>query len=115
MFGSSKCAFCAYKNDCWKRKSKDAKDAFFETFPKKKWPKDTDRITRALGDQLEDLYAIFREEQEATDRLKEVESDILKLMEDNKIDKIRFSDNRIYYKKYLKSPYPHYELRRGKL
>lgn len=115
MFGSIKCAFCPFKNQCWSEKKQDAKKAFFETFPNKKWPKDVERLNKHLANNFESLYDEYLSNNEALEVAKGSEEAILKLMADNDLWKIRFEDGKIYERKLLKSPRPHYELRRSKL
>jgi hypothetical protein len=45
----------------------------------------------------------------------QAEESIVHLMEQRKVKKVRFSDGAIFEIKFLKSPRPHFELRRAKL
>jgi len=115
MFGSIKCAFCSYNKDCWS-KGKDAKGEYFKThFPKKKWPLDTEKVDKDIGEEIESLYDDYKESESAKKTGKKSEGAILKLMLDLGCSKIRFKDGRVYESKLLKSPHPHYVLRRTKL
>lgn len=110
--GSVKCAFCPYSSTCWP--GQDSKQAFFATFPKKDWPRDTSYLGM-VGDQLEELYEAYKEAVELVDISDSVEARITRLMQTNKVKKVRFSDGAIFELKYLKTPRPHVELRRSKL
>ena len=50
--GNIKCAFCPYNGDCWGKDKEAIKKEFYRTLPKKRWPKDTDRLDS--GAELED-------------------------------------------------------------
>jgi hypothetical protein len=108
QLGSIKCAFCAYKKECYG--DKDALKEYFKTWPKKKWPDDSSKV-----DGLDELYLQYKEHKEVLAPLEQIEADLIKALEDNKIQKVKFSDGRIYELKMLQSPRPHLELRRSKL
>jgi CRISPR/Cas system-associated exonuclease Cas4 (RecB family) len=113
VLGSMKCGFCDFKAQCWPE-SQDAQKAYFNTFPKKLWPKDTNRMG-PLGTKLEMLYESFKRTVEQTDIQKQIEAEILATLEKaGAPNKIRFPDGAVYEVKFLKSPRPHYELRRTK-
>lgn len=112
QLGSTKCAFCNYAKYC--RPADDTLRAFFKTLPKKQWPTNTDR----LGDNglvLENLYDRFREANESLDEAKKVEGEIINLLLDLKVSKVKFADNEVYEVKLYKSPNEHFELKRSKL
>lgn len=105
--GSMKCSFCPYAKQCWP--SKDPLKAFFKTLPPKNWPDDI---------QEESIIKLFEFKEELEDallNLQGTEDEILKWLEVNKLGKIRLPNGHIYEVKHLKSPKPHYELRRSKL
>jgi hypothetical protein len=110
--GTSNCAFCVYKERC--RPNLDAKEAYFATFPDKQWPRDTNRLGDA-GAQLEQLYEVYKETASLIPVREQAEESIVHLMEQRKVKKVRFSDGAIFEIKFLKSPRPHFELRRAKL
>ncbi len=112
--GSSKCAFCRFKTNCWPEL--DTKRAFFDTLPDKAWPKDTNRLGDK-GTALEATYEAYKLATAASIEANKLEQSLVSLMLDerNRINKVRFSDGSIFELKYLKTPRPHYELRRGKL
>ena len=109
--GSIRCAFCQYKDLCWP--GTDAKKEYFATWPKKQWPKDTDRL--ASGNELETLYANFVQAKEAGDEADKLEHELCKLLEREQVQKVRFQDGNVYDLKFLKSPKPHFALKRGKV
>jgi hypothetical protein len=108
--GSSKCAFCAFSKVC---RTEDTLKPYFKTLPPKRWPKDTSDLKNT--DKLEDLFKQYRSLEQADMKRKAIEQDITKLLEEQEVRKVRFSTGDIYDVKFLKTPYPHYELRKGKL
>lgn len=115
-YGNIKCAFCPYKADCWKSKKGDAKQAYFDmNFPKKTWPKDTDKFTKKLEKVLETSYTAFIQGTKSNEQVKDAELKILEIMIDQDLKKIKFKDGHVYEKKWLKTPRGHFELRRSKL
>lgn len=110
--GSIKCAFCNFKKQCWSES--DPLKAFFKSMPSKDWPKDTSRLGD-VGNVLEDLYVEYKEAASVSESLYKKEDEILSIMLDEKISKVRFLDGEVYEVKYLKSPKEHYELRRSKV
>lgn len=109
FLGSMRCAFCPYKGKCWDTQD-DAKSAWYKTFPKKDWPKDLRDMPEAepLFDKFESMATLEKEK-------KLVETEILKIMNEKKIRKIKLANGNIYELKYLKTPSEHFELRRSKL
>ena len=112
LLGSMSCAFCVYKSKCWP--DADAKKEFFATWPQKDWPRDTNRMGD-VGAQLEQLYSQFAESDRAASRATQHEEKLCQLLENQKVRKVRFADGSVYELKFLKSPKPHFELRRSKL
>ena len=111
LLGAMQCSFCPYKTMCWPEA--DAKKSYFKTLPPKKWPKRTSEMGET-GDTLEMLVKQLDVVSEAAADLKPLEKDILKIMVDAKQYRIELSDGRVYEAKFLKTPQPHYELRRSK-
>lgn len=111
VIGSSSCSFCPYKTQCWPEQ--DAKKAYFKTLPQKRWPKDTHKIAR--GNELEELFEEFQDKDKAIKDRDALEEKIIKMMLEEKVNKIRLANNKIYELKHLKSPRPHFELRLSKL
>lgn len=112
--GSIRCAFCPFSKECW-GPAADARQDFFDTFPNKKWPQNTNRLEEAVGEKLEDLYKDYQELQDASADAEEVEARICSVLNDNKINKVRFENGDIYELKLLKNPRPHFVLRRSKI
>jgi hypothetical protein len=108
--GTSKCAFCNFKHVC---RTEDTLKPYFRTLPPKRWPKDTSEID--VGKKLEKLYKEYKEHEASETKRKAIEQDMTKLLEEKEIRKVRFSTGEIYDVKFLKTPQPHYELRKGKL
>ena len=97
MLGSARCAFCPYSDKCW---DDDAMKAYFDTFPKKAWPKDLDRLED--GDQLEKLFKKYEKALEAAEATEQLEDEILKRLIEAKVNKVRLSNSNIYEVKRLK-------------
>ena len=108
---SIKCAFCPYSKDCWKQ---DAKAAFFETFPAKKWPKDVSKLNKKIADKLESELERYLDLNALNKDLADSEATIVGLMLDNNMNKVKFKNGHIYMLKYLKTK-KNYVLRRTKL
>lgn len=107
--GSFKCGFCKYKNECWD--GADAKKEFFNTLPKKSWPKDTDRLGE-VGTGLEKLFVMFNAQSQAEKEREVTEAAIAKVMLEKNIHKLRLANGEIYELKRLKEGVV---IRRGKL
>jgi CRISPR/Cas system-associated exonuclease Cas4 (RecB family) len=110
--GSMKCAFCSFNKRCWA--DEDPLKKWFKTLPPKNWPKDVDRLSDALYSDLTDLYNKFKKSTEEASTLQLIEQQIIEIMTQQGIKKIRFEDGDVYELKYLKSPREHIELRRSK-
>jgi hypothetical protein len=79
----------------------------------KEWPTDLAKVKgggKALKGMFEKLETLEKQSKEKI----EMETEILKIMEDLKIKKIRVDKDKVYEVKFLKSPSPHLELRRSK-
>jgi hypothetical protein len=105
-----KCAFCSFKAECW---NEDALKGWYKTLPAKAWPKDTHRLGR-LGDTLEELFQEYQKTDAVLSERDRKEAAIIKLCTDNEIQKLKLGNGDVYELKYLKSPSPHFELRRSK-
>jgi hypothetical protein len=99
VLGSIKCAFCKYKAECWP--ANDPKKAFFNTLPKKDWPKDTDRMGPA-GQEIEKLFESYSSASQAESEKARAETKILKQMMDKGVSKIRLDNGDVYIAKKLK-------------
>lgn len=101
LLGSEKCAYCPNKLQCWPKD--DALKAFYQTFPKKEWPTDIDRIRdHELSSALEDLYRQYVEVAPSVQETDRLADKLAKLMTDNGIHKVRFQDGHVYEAKQLK-------------
>ena len=109
--GSIKCAYCPVKALC--RPNDDALKAFYRTL-KKKWPTDLVKIG-GEGPRLQELFNERETLVSGQEELKIIDKEIEATLEKLKEHKIRLDNQDIYELKYLKSPKPHYELRRSKL
>lgn len=98
IFGSMRCAFCPYNTTCWE--NGDALKAWFKTFPKKKWPVDSDRFI--AGDEIESLFQSYHEVEASEASRKKLESAIVKIMLDEGADKIKLASGYVYMLKSLK-------------
>lgn len=111
FLGSARCAFCPYNKICW---NEDAVKAWFRTLPRKEWP---DQMS-ALGDAAPHVAKMFVDYMaaEKADTSKDIlENQILRVLVDNNIQKIKLDTGQIYEVRYYKSPRAHFELKRSKL
>jgi hypothetical protein len=99
VLGNIKCAFCKYTAECWP--DANAQKAFFNTLPKKDWPKDTDRMG-ASGRELEELFEGYQAGAVAETEKARAEAKILKAMMDKGLSKIRLDNGDVYIAKRLK-------------
>lgn len=115
MLGSAKCGFCAFRSKCWE--GKDALKEHFSTWPKKRWPKDADRLKSYK--EMQEAFELYAAAQEAGEAAKLHEEKLLKLLDKEGVKKVRFSENDIYEVRELKSGGvgggPRKVLRRSKL
>lgn len=109
--GSMHCSFCPFKSACWP--GEDPKKEFFKVFPKKKWPKDLDRIPGS--GELKEHFSTYEEAKIESEKVKNAELKILTLLQDKGLSKVKLDNGHVYEVRLLKSPRPHYELRRTKL
>lgn len=110
--GTIKCAFCAYKKECWK--ADDPLRLYFKSLPPKSWPKDTSR----LGDDglaLEELFEQYMQAELEASAVKNLESEIIDILTEIKVNKIRLANGYIYEVKLYKSPNEHFKLKRSKV
>jgi hypothetical protein len=99
LAGTAKHAFC----DCHAMSGRDPKaalDAYFQTFPKKRWPTDIEK----LKDQfLQDAFVEFEGVSEAADRLDKIEQEICKKLLEKKVSKVRLPNGHVYELKQYKT------------
>jgi hypothetical protein len=105
--GSQMCAFCPYKSKCWPEI--DAKKEYFKTFPKKEWP--TLLNERTLPGSLK-LFDKLSALEDSTLNKGALEQEIIVAMQAKNLTKVKLPSGLIYEIKFLKSPKPHFELRR---
>lgn len=101
VLGSSKCGFCSFRKQCWPED--DALKAFFKQLPAKQWPKDLDRLPSNVQEELRGLFDQYHSTETAGRALENIEQSIVKVLDKNKIYKIRLSESQIYRVKRLKS------------
>jgi phage tail protein X len=112
ILGSLKCAFCDFATTCWQ--DADTRRAFYDTLPGKRWPTDTTRMAKPVARKLENLIVAFEDLASKETEYSAVEAEILKVLTDQNINKVRFENGHVYEVKFLKSPRPRFELRRSK-
>jgi len=106
--GSIRCAFCPYAQECW---TGNAKQAFFDTLPKKKWPTRTQRLKNGM---TIDASLMRLEELAGTDKERAtLEQTIITALVDSNVNRIQLENGHIYEVKELKTK--GFVLRRGKL
>ena len=111
--GSLRCAFCQHAQKCW-GDAANAKQEYFDTFPDKQWPKDTNRLQPEIGGRLEELFGDYAAAQAKGNEADAIEAEICSIMDEARVNKLRLPDKTVWDLKLLKSPKPHFELRRGK-
>jgi len=77
--GSIKCAFCQFSKNCWG--DANTLKEYFKTFPRKTWPKDTDRMNKVTCERLEDLYVLLKDWKKDEKQADMVEKEIIKLFD----------------------------------
>lgn len=97
--GSVKCAFCHFREICH---GEDAKKPWYDTFPKKYWPKDTERMGED-GATLEDLYQQLQAVDKAIDQQEVIEQKMLLLLDKNRCFKVKFNDGKVLEVKTYKT------------
>lgn len=112
VLGSMACAFCPYKARCWPMTNPTKE--FYKTLPEKQWATDTNRLGE-IGKQLDALQVEFDAAEKETSRLDSIKKKMLLLMQEVDHLKIKTADGQVFEAKYLKSPQPHYDLRKGKV
>lgn len=110
--GSIKCAFCPYKDMCW---DTNALKEYFGTLDKKEWPTDLKELPAEVASMLTMLFRSHEDPNKLANQANSIEVDIIAILEVNKIKKLKLDNGNVYELKFLKSPQPHFELRRGKL
>lgn len=112
FLGSIRCAFCPFSKECWG--DEDALKSFFGNLPKKKkWPENLSSLEHA--EEIGGLFQTFETALKWGVEKEKTERRICELLTHAKVPRIRLPNNNIYEVKYLKTPKPHYELRRTKL
>lgn len=115
--GSVACAFCPYNKACWGDTAKPDKE-YFSTLGFKLWPKDTNRLG-SLGEKLESRFAAMLAANEVASEAATYEAEIVTLMRENKLKKLRLANGEIYDLRHLKTGGvgggARFVLRRGKL
>lgn len=106
--GSMRCAFCPYSKQCW---NEDSLKAWFKGMPKKDWPKDASYISS----DMPQLFSMFERAAEADSVRAKYERDILTVLVEKGITKVRLANGNIYEARHYKSPQPHFALKRSKL
>lgn len=110
--GSLQCSFCPYATKCWGDTVNPTKE-YFKTLPYRKWPKDSNRL--ASYKEIEAAFVEYKNADKEAEKRSRFEETLLTLMEKEDIMKLKLDDGSVWERKLLKSPRPHYELRRSKL
>lgn len=104
--GSLRCRLCPRKAACWG----DTRHPY--NGPKKKWAVDTHALSNNAD--LEKFYLEYKNVLTQDDENKKIEQELIKAFVESGEQKIRFPDGAIYEVKELKTPKPHFVLRRSK-
>lgn len=110
--GSIKCAFCDFNQDCWK--GDDALKEYFDTFPKKYWATNIDKVQKNVREEIIRCFDQYKELNSKAAALDEIEQELISWLQEANIKKIKFDNDNIYEVKYYKSPREHFELKRSK-
>jgi len=98
VLGSIKCAFCSFNKNCWP--SNDALKSFFNQWPKRDWPVKTKDMQDY--EELEEAYDRYKQAVAASKSVDAIEDEIVKILERDQIEKVKFDDDAIYQLKALK-------------
>jgi hypothetical protein len=113
--GSPAVAFSKYRKIDYP--DADALKEYFNTLPKKKWPKDTNRLKCAS--EIEYLFYLYEAATEYAETLENYEQKIVTLLEQEDVNKVKLENGNVYQMKYLKSGGPGgkgaFVLRRSKM
>lgn len=113
FIGSFRCAMCPYKDKC--HGGADALKEWFKTFPAKEWPTKLNELEGDVAVELTGLFNDYLSEAGHVSKQEALEQKILEILTRNEISKIQLDNKQVYDVKFLKSPKPHFELRRGKV
>lgn len=108
ILGSMACGFCPYKKKCWP--ADDALKEYFKTWPKREWPESLS--TMHNESTLKPLFEALLKEEFSVQYKATLEEKIIKAMVSEEVNKIKLDDGSIFEIVLLKSPRPHFELRR---
>jgi hypothetical protein len=115
--GSASCAFCPYSKQCWPESELGAMKEHFSTYPKKRWPKDANRLK--VYDEMQEVFDKYKAAVSIESERQKWEQKLIQLLDNEKVSKVKFSNDEIYEVKALKSGGvaggPRKVLRRGKL
>lgn len=109
ILGTQKCGFCRHRERCWPEN--DALKDYFRTLPPKQWAKDLNRLPQDAQDRLIYLFDEYKAYTEASSMKDKVEMEILKILDECKVYKVKLSKEQVYQVKRLKEGYV---LRRSK-
>jgi hypothetical protein len=106
ILGDKACSYCPYRPDCYPDATKKE---IYASYPGKKW---ATRVSEMEGaDELRQLFAPYIQASLIGKSATVIEKQIMVVMQEHSVDKIKLDDNTVYEIKYLKSGA---ELRRSK-
>jgi hypothetical protein len=106
VLGSSKCGFCKFRSQCWDMDEEQVTKEHFKTWPKKFWPKDLDRLDRNVQDSLRSLFSQYEAIGVEVSKLEKAEEEIIRILDGQKVRKLKLDQDRVYEVKHLKSGGP---------
>lgn len=109
--GSMHCAFCPFAKQCWG--DINTLKSWFKTFPFRVFPILLEKTANAKA--YKTLFNDYLSFSKLNKKQKEIEMAILKLMLEEKLEKIKLKTGEVFEAKFLKSPKEHFELRRTKI
>lgn len=105
--GTLNCKMCPRREICWG----DVRHPY--NGPRTKWAVDTHAIKNG-GDEIEKKYADYKKALQTESGFDKLEADLIKAMLNAEATKVRFSDDKVFELRRLKTPKPHMVLRQSK-
>lgn len=116
VLGSAKCGYCPFQKQCWPEDN--ALKESYKSLPKKTWSKDFDRLPKDAQAKLEPLFEQYLSLSNTLAEQEKAEEKIVKILDECKVYKVKFTNGHVYQTKRLKSGGPgngeRIVLRRGK-
>lgn len=99
--GSSRCAYCKFKEMCWDMTEYKVKKEYFKTLPPKRWPKRMSELSNT--ERLKTLFELFQKKERTQVEIDSVEREIITELANRNINKIELDDGDVFEVKSLSS------------